>query len=147
MNKKKQANGALLERAIGIAVLAHRGVKDRYGAPYILHPLRVMSRVQTTNEKIVAILHDVVEDSDWTFADLRNEGFSKSLIEALDRVTRRQSESYSQFVGRSAGNPLAKKVKIADLEDNMDVRRLPRISAKDWKRLNRYLAAWRTLQG
>ena len=134
-----------LERAIAIAVEAHAGQKDRNGASYILHPLRVMARVQSDDEKIVAILHDVVEDTDWTFDDLRQEGFSEELIAALDCVTKREGEAYEDFVKRSASNALAKRVKIADLEDNMDIRRHEVLEPKDLERFNKYLRAWRGL--
>jgi (p)ppGpp synthase/HD superfamily hydrolase len=137
----------LLERAIGIAVEAHRGQKDRCGAPYILHPLRVMARVETETEKIVAILHDVVEDTKWTMADLRREGFPEEVLTALDCVTKREGETYEDFVKRSAGNPLARRVKLADLEDNMDVRRLAQVTDNDNERLERYLKAWNFLTG
>lgn len=136
-----------LERAVAIAVKAHQGQKDKYGAPYILHPLRVMARVSSDTEKIVAILHDVVEDTDWTFQQLRKEGFSDEVIRALDCVTKREGEPYEDFVKRSAGNPLARRVKLADLEDNMDIRRLNSVEAKDLERLNKYLKAWRELRG
>ncbi len=137
----------LLEKAVGIAVAAHRGQKDRYGAPYILHPLRVMSRLQGEEDKIVAILHDVLEDTDWTPADLRREGFPEPLLQALDCVTKRKGEAYEDFVKRSAANQLARRVKIADLEDNMDIRRLPRVDEEDLPRLQKYLTAWRALTG
>lgn len=134
-----------LESAVKIAVEAHEGQKDKYGAPYILHPLRVMARVGSESEKIVAILHDVVEDTDWTFDDLRKEGFPAEIIEALDCVTKREGEAYEDFVKRSAANALARRVKLADLEDNMDVRRLEKVTAKDTERLNKYLKAWQYL--
>ena len=134
-----------LERAIAIAVEAHAGQKDRSGASYILHPLRVMARVSTDDEKIVAILYDVVEDTDWTFDDLRKEGFSEEIITALDGVTKREGEPYEDFVKRSATNQLACRVKIADLEDNMDLRRNETLSPKDLERFNKYLRAWRFL--
>ena len=134
-----------LERAIAIAVEAHAGQKDRSGASYILHPLRVMARVSTDDEKIVAILHDVVEDTDWTFDDLRKEGFSEEIIIALDGVTKREGEPYEDFVKRSATNQLARRVKIADLEDNMDLRRNESLAPKDLERFNKYLRAWRFL--
>jgi (p)ppGpp synthase/HD superfamily hydrolase len=134
-----------LERAIAIATEAHRGQKDKYGAPYILHPLRVMARVNSDAEKIVAVLHDVVEDTDWTLDRLRQEGFSAEVIEAIDRVTKREGEPYEDFVKRSGGNPLARRVKLADLEDNMDIRRLQTVTDKDIDRLNKYLRAWRYL--
>ncbi len=135
----------LLEKAIGIAVAAHRGQKDRYGAPYILHPLRVMSRVQADEEKIVAVLHDVLEDTSWTRDDLRREGFPERILEALARVTKQEGEAYEDFVKRSADNPLARRIKLADLEDNMDIRRMPQVKPEDLARLQRYLGAWRVL--
>jgi (p)ppGpp synthase/HD superfamily hydrolase len=135
----------LLEKAIGIAVQAHRGQKDRYGAPYVLHPLRVMARVEATDDKIVAVLHDVVEDTDWTFDDLRSEGFPEAILRALDCVTKREGEPYEEFVQRSASDPAARRVKLADLEDNMDVRRLPELTERDCNRLQKYLSAWRIL--
>src|SRR5215471_9063502 len=102
----------MLERAIAIAVEAHHGQKRRNGSPYILHPLRVMASVETVPEKVVAELHDVVEDTDWTFDRLRGEGFPESLLEALDCVTKREGEPYEEFVKRSASNPLARRVKL-----------------------------------
>jgi len=135
----------LLEKAIRIAVEAHAGQKDRYGVPYILHPNRVMQRLGTTEERTVGILHDVVEDTDWTLKRLREEGFPESIVAAIDAVSKREGEDYEAFVRRSAANPLARRVKLADLEDNMDLRRLPEISEKDLPRLQKYLRAWKLL--
>jgi (p)ppGpp synthase/HD superfamily hydrolase len=132
-----------LERAIAIAVEAHAGQKDKSGAAYILHPLRVMARVNSDAEKTVAILHDVVEDTPWTFDRLRQEGFSEEVIQAIDCVTKREGESYDDFVKRSAPNSIARRVKIADLEDNMDIRRNEAVSPKDAERFDKYLRAWR----
>ena len=142
--KKKKA--ATLERAIAIAVEAHAGQCDRNGAPYILHPLRVMFRVQSQAERIAAVLHDVVEDTDWTLSDLRKEGFSTEVIAALDCLTKREGEEYTDFVRRATSIPLARTVKLADLEDNMDVRRLSKVDRKATQRLEKYLKAWQTLQ-
>jgi len=112
---------SLLEKAISIAVEAHKGKKDKAGQIYILHPLRAMFRVDTEDEKIVAVLHDVVEDhSDvWPVKRLRKLGFPKRILDALDCVTKHEGESYEDFIKRSASNPIALKVKLADLEDNM----------------------------
>lgn len=137
---------SLLERAIAIAVDAHQGQFDKAGAPYILHPLRMMMRLETPSEKIVAVLHDVIEDTPWTFDALRSEGFPKEVIEAIAGVTRRGDETYEAFIDRAAGNPLARAVKLADLEDNMDVRRLEALNAKDQMRLSRYLKSWQKLK-
>lgn len=137
---------ATLDRAIRIAVKAHKGQTDKYGNPYILHPLRVMGMGRTDEEKIVGILHDVVEDSDWTFDDLRREGFSERIIAALDCVTKRsEDEDYDKFVARTRKNPLAIRVKLNDLTDNMDIRRMKEVKEKDVKRLNKYLRAYRLL--
>jgi (p)ppGpp synthase/HD superfamily hydrolase len=135
----------LLERAVELAVAAHIGQRDRQGQPYITHPLRVMARVQGTREKIVAILHDVVEDTAWTLEQLREAGFPPEIVHAVDCVTKREGEVYEDFVTRSASNPIALRVKMADLEDNMDVRRLNEVTPKDMERLNRYLRAYRRL--
>lgn len=134
-----------LGKAIAIAVEAHRDQQDRNGAPYILHPLRVMGRVNSDAEKIVAVLHDVVEDSDWTLARLSSEGFPAEIVHAIDCVTKREGESYEDFVKRSASDDLARRIKIADLEDNMDFRRLNDVTPEDTERLSKYLRAWKYL--
>ena len=136
-----------LEQAIAVAVEAHKGQVDKYGQPYILHPLRVMFRLESVVDKIVGILHDVVEDTEMTFADLRQMGYSEEVIEALAGVTRRSDETYAAFVLRSRQHPISRRVKLADLEDNMDLRRLSsELSEKDFGRLKRYRRAWEQLQ-
>jgi (p)ppGpp synthase/HD superfamily hydrolase len=118
----------LLEDAIHLASEAHRGQKDKAGKPYILHPMRVMFRMDTLLEMVVAVLHDVVEDSDTTLGELRAWGYPEEVVEALDCLTRRyadktperQSESYMDYVARCKANPLAKKVKLADIDDHLD---------------------------
>lgn len=134
-----------LEEAIRIAVEAHRGQRDRAGAPYILHPLRMLFRVQTDAERMAAVLHDVVEDTAWTLDDLRARGFPVEVVDAVDHLTRRADESYEQFVERAGGHPVSRRVKLADLEDNLDVRRIGTVTPADAERLNRYLRAWRRL--
>jgi (p)ppGpp synthase/HD superfamily hydrolase len=135
-----------LEQAIALAVEKHRGQQDKYGHPYILHPLRVMFRLNSDTERIVGILHDVVEDCNVTLDDLRAMGFSEKIVTAIDHVTRRDDETYEQFVNRSQQNPLARTVKLADLEDNMDVRRLQtELTQRDFERLQRYRRAWEKL--
>src|SRR4029077_7362755 len=104
----------LLEKAVAIAVNAHRGQKDRYNSPYVLHPLRVMARLDSATEKIVGVLHDVVEDTDWTFDQLSREGFPANVLSALECVTKKQGEEYEAFVKRSARDPVARRVKLAD---------------------------------
>ena len=135
-----------LRRAIEIATEAHRGQKDKAGNDYIEHPLRVMEAGRTMEEKITGVLHDVVEDSDWTFAMLEAEGFSKEIVDALRCVTKlSESEPYDKFITRIKKNPLAVSVKLNDLSDNMDIRRLPYLSDKDVKRLKKYLKAYKQL--
>lgn len=136
----------LLERAIQLATGAHRGQRDKVGAPYILHPLRMMLRVRTPEERIVAVLHDVVEDTPWTIDALRREGFPESILQAVDCLTKRKREPYEQSIKRAKPNPIARVVKLADLEDNSDLRRLRSITAKDRKRLEKYKRAIRILQ-
>jgi hypothetical protein len=136
-----------LERAIEIATEAHHGQRDKAGNDYIGHPLRVMAAGKTPEEKIVGVLHDVVEDSDWTFNLLAIERFSPTIIEALRCLTHDPRESYDRYIARVKGNPLAAAVKLNDLTDNMDIRRLPYLSDKDVKRLKRYLRAYKQLTG
>lgn len=137
-----------LQRAIEIATEAHKGKFDKAGRDYIGHPLRVMEMGKTEEEKIVGVLHDVVEDTDWTFEKLAEEGFSDEVITALKCVTKTsESENYDNFIDRVKKNPLAVAVKINDLTDNMDIRRLPYLSDKDVKRLKRYLKAYKRLTG
>lgn len=139
---------ATLERAIEIATEAHRGQKDKAGNEYIGHPLRVMAMGKTTEEKIVGVLHDVIEDSAWTFEQLAAEGFSHKIIEALRCVTKLSpDEPYDKFIARIKHSPLAVAVKLNDLTDNMDIRRLPYLSDKDVKRLKKYLKAYKQLSG
>lgn len=130
-----------LERAIAIAALAHAGVVDKGGQPYILHPLRVMMSVSLEAERIAAVLHDVVEDTEWTLARLRTEGFSVAVVDAVDALTKRSGEEYAVFVQRARANPLARVVKLADLADNMDMSRIPAPKAQDFERLKKYEAA------
>ena len=137
-----------LERAIEIATEAHRGQFDKADNNYIGHPLRVMAAGKTTEEKIVGVLHDVVEDTDWTFECIAAEGFSTEVIEALRCVTKlSENEPYDKFIARVKESPLAVAVKLNDLSDNMDIRRLPYISDKDVKRLKKYLKAYKQLTG
>jgi (p)ppGpp synthase/HD superfamily hydrolase len=136
-----------LERAIEIAQEAHKGVKDRGGHDYINHPIRVMHAMSNDQEKIVAILHDVVEDSDWTFDRLKEEGFEDSVIESLRCVTKySEEEDYQEFIKRAATNKIATKVKMADIEDNLDLSRLGTLTEKDLTRIEKYKKALKYLK-
>ena len=127
-----------LDRAIEIAVHAHAGQMDKGGEPYILHPLRVMLRMRTDMERIVAVLHDVVEDSKYTFADLRSEGFSAEVIEALEALTKQPGETRIDAAHRAARIPLARAVKLADNAENSDLSRIPVPTQKDLDRIEEY---------
>ncbi|MGV3709508.1 MAG: HD domain-containing protein [Gemmatimonas sp.] len=130
-----------LERAIVIAAEAHAGQQDKAGESYILHPLRVMQRVSTNDARIVAVLHDVVEDTPWTLQQLSAEGFSSAIVDAVDALTRREHESYDAFVIRAGKNAIARSVKLADLADNMELTRIKEPGAKDFERMERYKRA------
>ena len=130
-----------LERAIAIAATAHAGQVDKGGAPYILHPLKVMLRMSTLEERIVAVLHDVVEDCDISLEDLRQEGFSEEVLTAIESVTKVPDESYEDFVERAAQNPIGRVVKMADLEENSDLSRIASPSWEDLERIEKYRRA------
>ena len=139
-----------LEKAIALAVTAHEGQVDKAGQPYVLHPLRVMLALKSTEERIVGVLHDVVEDCDVSLEELREHGFSAAVIQAIDSVTKRPEEKgddgYQSFVVRAGKNPTGRRVKIADLMDNMELTRLAELSDKDFRRLDRYMKALRYLE-
>lgn len=148
-----------LERAIEIAVEGHKGAVDKAGAPYIMHPLRVMMALSTDEERIVGVLHDVPEDTATTLEDLRREGFSETVLAALTAVTKTPADEapgrataeerdrlYFRFVARAAENPLARRVKMADIRDNLDASRMTRVSQHDAERLDRYVRALRFLE-
>lgn len=131
----------MLEKAIRIATEAHEGQLDKAGKPYILHPLRAMESCGTETEKICAVLHDVIEDTDITLKDLEAEGFSGEVLEVLDLLSKRAGESYERFIERICANETACLVKIADLKDNMDLGRLRTPTAEDYRRREKYLKA------
>jgi (p)ppGpp synthase/HD superfamily hydrolase len=130
-----------LEDAISLAAKAHRGCKDKAGAVYILHPLRVMLRMKTNDERIIALLHDVVEDTEYTLEDLRKAGYSQKILQSLDYLTKRDGEEYKEFINRVKHNPLARKVKIADVEDNLDLARIKNPKKRDFMRIEKYRRA------
>ena len=137
-----------LAKAIALAAQAHVDQVDKAGQPYILHPLRMVMRLAQDAEaaQISAALHDVVEDTPYTLDDLRAAGFSEEIVIAIDCLTRRATESYEEFIDRLQDNRLARLVKLADLEDNMDLTRMDRVSEHELARLERYHRAWRRLK-
>ncbi|MBR5491524.1 MAG: phosphohydrolase [Alistipes sp.] len=136
----------LLSQAITLALKAHEEQVDKSGMPYAGHIMRVMAACRTMDEKIVGVLHDVVEDTDWTFDALLEEGFPVHIVDALRCITKlSDDEPYDEFIGRVKTNPLAVAVKINDLADNMDIRRYKELSDWDVKRLKKYLKAYHEL--
>ncbi len=137
---------SLLERAIEIAVLAHKDQVDKAGKPYILHPLRLMFKMQTENEMIVAVLHDVVEDTDWTIEKLEAEGFDEAVITAVKLLTHDKKIPYKKYIEAIKTNKIALNVKLADLEDNLDIKRIAKPKLRDYARLAEYLKYYNELK-
>lgn len=136
-----------LEKAEMLAREAHKNQKDKAGADYIGHPLRVSARCSGKQAKIVGLLHDTVEDTYVTTQLLNNMGFEKDVVDAVVALNRRANESYAEFIVRVSQNVIAKEVKIADLEDNMDICRLQEFTEEDAMRVRKYLHSWRYLKG
>lgn len=144
-----------VERAIEISVEAHRNQSDKSGESYVLHPLKLMLEMDTETEMKVAVLHDVAEDSPWTLEDLRDDGFSTEVVEAVKHLTKAKYlrddelgvdvEDYGEFIDRVKENETARKVKLADIEHNMDLTRLDELGEEDVERLERYHEAWKEL--
>jgi (p)ppGpp synthase/HD superfamily hydrolase len=148
MTRHERHPPSQMERAIAIAVEAHAGHRTPDGGPYILHPMRVMARVETEAERIVAILHDTVESEGdrVSFARLRQEGFPEEIVRAIDCLTRRDGEPYADMIERIAPNALARRVKLADLADNVDVLRLSELDQEEFAGLQMRLRAWHRLK-
>lgn len=124
-------------KAMEIAYKAHHGQVDKSGVPYIFHPIHLAEQMDTEEECIVALLHDVVEDTEMTFEQLEKD-FSETVIQALKLVTRDKNEDYMQYVEKIKINPIAKKVKLADLHHNSDKTRLEKMTLIDLKRNEKY---------
>lgn len=131
----------LTKRAICLAYDAHRGQRDKSGLPYICHPLHVAEGMVTEETTVAALLHDVVEDTAWTFEGLLAEGFPVSVIEALRLLTHDPETDYLDYVRRLKRNPIARAVKLGDLAHNSDISRLGPLTSKDRRRLERYRQA------
>ena len=126
------------EKAIEIAARAHANQVDKAGAPYVFHPLRLMFAVKTPFERMAAVLHDVVEDTALTLADLQGAGFPTEVLGAVEALTKRKGESRLDAARRAAKNPIALIVKLADVTDNMDLSRISNPSEKDFTRRKEY---------
>lgn len=127
-----------LEKAIALAAKKHAGQIDKAGQPYILHPLRLMFNVDTIEQKMVAVMHDLLEDTDTTIVDLISLGFSQNVIDAVVALTKKEGESRLDAAKRIVKNPLARTIKLADLADNMDISRIKSPTARDLSRLEEY---------
>ena len=131
-----------LSLATSIAIGVHDGQFDKNGKPYINHVFRVMNAGQTMQEKIVGVLHDVIEDSDMTIEDLIKHGFGTDILDAVDAMTHYDNETYDAYIDRVISNPIAIRVKINDLTDNMDISRLKVMDNESIDRLKRYFSAY-----
>ena len=138
---------AMYVNAANLMFMMQHGLKDKAGKDYYFHPMRVSMKCNLIESKTVALLHDIVEDTTMTFEKLRIAQFSEEIINGVRAVTRKDSESYADFIERASQDELGHAVKIYDLEDNMNITRLSNIGEKDWHRLNKYLHAWRYLTG
>lgn len=135
----------MIELALEWALKAHKGQKDKGGKPYITHPLRLMAGMPDDTTRAVALLHDVLEDSNITAANLETAGFPTAVVSAVVCLTRGDNETYEAFIDRIALNPIARQVKMADIEDNLNILRLPALTDTDLKRAQKYHRAWQRL--
>jgi guanosine-3',5'-bis(diphosphate) 3'-pyrophosphohydrolase len=138
MEKDSSIDNLLLKKALEIAQKTHQNQLDKAGKPYFEHPLRVMNKLELIQDKIVAVLHDVVEDSDLTLEDLIVLGFTPDIIDAIDAITKRPDENYETYLNRVMSNQIALRVKIADMHDNLDISRISHPTEKDIKRIEKY---------
>lgn len=128
----------MIDIALAIARKAHAGQVDKAGVDYIQHPLYVASQVKTEQEKSVALLHDVLEDSDITAADLLAYGLSNEVVTAVQTLTKKKGQSYQDYLEKVKSNDLARVVKLADLKHNSDLSRLKSVSDTDRERVEKY---------
>ena len=146
INKEALVDLPVFERALVLASIYHAGAIDKGGNHYILHPMAVALSLDTDEERITAILHDIVEDTVITFKNLAELGFSDKVVKAIESVTRRENESYMDFIRRCKCNEIGRKVKLKDIENNLDISRIPNPTEKDLDRLNKYKKAKKILE-
>ena len=133
----------LTKKAAKIACQAHMGMEDKSGWPYIMHPVHLAEQMETEDACVVALLHDVVEDTDITMEDLEREGFTDVQLHALKLLTHDESVPYMDYIRMVRTDPLARTVKLADLDET----RIPEMSEKDLKRIRKYREAVKILEG
>ncbi len=131
----------LTRKAMSLAYAAHHGQTESDGVPYVFHPLHLAEQMRSETTTVVALLHDVIENTPYTLQDLRREGFPDRVVEAVALLTHDPAMPYADYVARLASNPDARAVKLADLAHNMDVTRLPCVTERDAQRMERYRAA------
>jgi (p)ppGpp synthase/HD superfamily hydrolase len=134
-----------LEKSLQIALNAYAGKTDKADKTYILHPLRIMAKMATEEEMAVALLHDVIEDSDITAEELLNKGIPQTIVDAVVLLTKDSGENYEDFIKKLSSNKLASTVKKADIEDNINVLRLDKLESNDLERIKKYHKAWKML--
>jgi (p)ppGpp synthase/HD superfamily hydrolase len=135
----------LIEKSLAIALKAHAGQLDKAGQPYILHPLRIMAKMETDEEMAVALLHDTIEDSLFTAKTLLDAGIPLNIVDSVQSLTKFYGEDYDKFIQRVLKNELATKVKKADIADNLDVLRLKTLTDADLERVRKYHESWKVL--
>lgn len=134
------------KKAMRFAYKAHKDQTDRGGIPYVFHPFTVASSMKDETSTIIALLHDVVEDTDYTFEDLKKEGFSDQVIDNLKLLTKETGEDYFNYINRISASPIAIQVKLADIKHNSQKSRLSTLNHKDIERLKKYNKAKRYLK-
>ena len=136
----------MTKKALKLCFDAHKDQVDKSGIPYVFHPFNVAERMMDEDCVIVALLHDVVEDADYTLDDLRAMGFSEAVLEALELMTHKPNVPYMDYIAKLKENPLACEVKHADLRHNSDLSRLGVITEKDLQRVKKYEKAMELLE-
>lgn len=129
----------MLKKALDICIIKHSNQVDKSGKLYFIHPITVALLCDTIKEKIVALLHDVIEDTDYTFIDLENNGFTNEIIDAVKALTKSDDVEYNKYISNIKNNPIARKVKLNDLRHNSDLSRIINPTEKDLKRTKKYL--------
>lgn len=136
---------AATKKALRLCFEAHKDQVDKGGSPYVFHPFHLAEQMKDESSTIVALLHDVVEDTDYTFADLRHMGFESEVIEALRLMTHDENIPYMEYIEKIRENPIARAVKLADLKHNSDLTRLDAVDERILKRKEKYSRAIRLL--
>ena len=135
------------KKALKLCFEAHKNQVDKSGMPYVFHPFHVAEQMTDEAATIVALLHDVVEDTDYTLEDLAAEGFGKEILEAVALMTHEDDVPYLDYVAKLKDNPIARAVKLADLAHNSDLSRIGEVDDETRKRLEKYKKAMALLKG